>query len=167
MPLSGENVTKDGPPGYREKENTRGPTQINWRSPRIINEPRQPVSAMRPTTIGGVDELPTGEKAWVMPWANPGRACPFGHGGSRRWKGCPPRQTLVMGCAAKSIEDLPLMSLSSRRPWDLEDPNPFVSIPLKHKVCPARSVFFCAFRLGCFQARPRYWPLRKAAPLWL
>ena len=26
---------------------------------------------MRPTTIGGVNELPTREKAWVMPCANP------------------------------------------------------------------------------------------------
>jgi hypothetical protein len=33
----------------------------------------------------------------------------------------------------KIIERLPVMGLSSHRPSDLEDPNPFVSIPLKQK----------------------------------
>ena len=37
-----------------------------------------------------------------------------------------------MSLAAKIVEHLPLIGLSSRRPWDLEDPNPFVSTPLKH-----------------------------------
>ena len=33
MPLSGDIVTKDGPPGYPERGNTRGPTQIQLAIP--------------------------------------------------------------------------------------------------------------------------------------